>query len=146
MDKYWGAKMQPSLSGWRAWMYVPGAKDYLLPPTFLRLESSALSKLLTEEAMPFPCFNVVLQWLFAMGAAVSQVRYKTEKFSPLYCCCRPSWEDASLSVSKLHLPGILNNCQYTYWGILYLLEKNQMLCVMQQKKEFSWKKNSNSRN
>lgn len=30
----------------------------------------------------------VLQSLSAMRATVSKVRYKTGKFSPLYCCCR----------------------------------------------------------
>lgn len=62
-------------------MHVHGGMDYLLPPAFLLqfLQSSPLSKLLTEEAMSFSCFNIVLQRLFAMRALVSQVRYKTEE-------------------------------------------------------------------
>lgn len=79
----------------------------------------------------------VLQWLFAMRAIVSQVRYKTGKFSPLYGCCRLSQEDASLSTPKLHLLAIPNNCQYTCWGtFVYVGKKSNPLNHATEKRIF----------
>ena len=121
--------------------------------------------------MPFSCFTLVLGWLIAVKAAVSQVRCKTEdhhwslKF-PGHISTRGVFKfcfstkilsiifflqiylgRCSLSVLKLHLPSLASNwLMYILRNLIPAGKESNLLWIRQQKTRFSGKENSHLHN